>query len=360
MPPTCATSSRPATWAASLSARPLAAIFGCAGPRLGDEERAFFRQSDPYGFILFARNVETPEQVRALVRDLRDAVGRDDAPVLIDQEGGRVQRLKPPHWRAAPPGRRFGEALLRDAKTAEQGAEANARLIAADLTDLGIDVDCLPLLDVPVPGAHDIIGDRAFGEMPEVVIALGRAVCRGLRAGGVMPIVKHIPGHGRARSDSHLELPVVDAALAELRATDFAPFKALAGEACWAMTAHVVYSAIDRSAPATLSAKVIGEVIRGEIGFDGPLISDDLSMKALSGDFAGRTRGALAAGCDLVLHCNGDMAEMAAVAGACAPLTDRAAARLARAAAGLQKPAPVDRAALLAEIEGLIAATARG
>jgi beta-N-acetylhexosaminidase len=342
-----------------LSARPLAAIFGCAGPRLGDEERDFFRQSDPYGFILFARNIETPEQVRALVRDLRDAVGRDDAPVLIDQEGGRVQRLKPPHWRAAPPGRRFGEALLRDAKTAEQGAEANARLIAAELTDLGIDVDCLPLLDVPVPGAHDIIGDRAFGEAPEVVIALGRAVCRGLRAGGVMPIVKHIPGHGRARSDSHLELPLVDASLAELRATDFAPFKALANEACWAMTAHVVYAAIDPSAPATLSAKVIGEVIRGEIGFDGPLISDDLSMKALSGDFAGRTRGALAAGCDLVLHCNGDMAEMAAVAGACAPLTDQAAARLARAAAGLTKPSAIDRAALLAQVEGLIVATAR-
>ncbi len=342
-----------------MSARPLAAIYGCAGPRLGDDEREFFRKSAPYGFILFARNVETPEQLRALVRDLRDAVGRDDAPVLIDQEGGRVQRLKPPHWRAAPPGRRFGEALLCDAKSAEQGAEANARLIAAELADLGIDVDCLPLLDVPVPGAHDIIGDRAFGETPEVVIALGRAVCRGLRAGGVMPIVKHIPGHGRARSDSHLELPLVEASLAELRATDFAPFKALADEACWAMTAHVVYSAIDPSAPATLSAKVIGEVIRGEIGFDGPLISDDLSMKALSGDFAGRTKGALAAGCDLVLHCNGDMAEMAAVAGACAPLTDRAAARLARAAAGLTKPSAIDRAALLAQVEGLIVATAR-
>jgi beta-N-acetylhexosaminidase len=342
-----------------LSARPLAAIFGCAGARLGDEERAFFRQSDPYGFILFARNVETPEQLRALVRDLRAAVGRADAPVLIDQEGGRVQRLKPPHWRAAPPGRRFGEAFRRDAATAERGAEANARLLAAELADLGIDVDCLPLLDVPVPGAHDIIGDRAFGETPDVVIALGRAVCRGLRAGGVMPIVKHIPGHGRARADSHLELPLVEAALADLRASDFAPFKALAGEACWAMTAHVVYAAIDPSAPATLSAKVIAEVIRGEIGFDGPLISDDLSMKALSGDFASRTQGALAAGCDLVLHCNGDMAEMAAVAGACAPLTERAAARLARAAAGLQSPAPCDQAALCAEIDGVLAAAAR-
>ncbi len=342
-----------------MSARPLAAIFGCAGARLGDEERAFFRQSDPYGFILFARNVETPEQLRALVRDLRAAVGRADAPVLIDQEGGRVQRLKPPHWRAAPPGRRFGEAFRRDAATAERGAEANARLLAAELADLGIDVDCLPLLDVPVPGAHDIIGDRAFGETPDVVIALGRAVCRGLRAGGVMPIVKHIPGHGRARADSHLELPLVEAALADLRASDFAPFKALAGEACWAMTAHVVYAAIDPSAPATLSAKVIAEVIRGEIGFDGPLISDDLSMKALSGDFASRTQGALAAGCDLVLHCNGDMAEMAAVAGACAPLTERAAARLARAAAGLQSPAPCDQAALCAEIDGVLAAAAR-
>jgi beta-N-acetylhexosaminidase len=339
-----------------LSAKPLAAILGCAGPRLSDEERAFFRAADPYGFILFARNVETPAQVRALVRDLRDAVGRDAAPVLIDQEGGRVQRLKPPHWRAAPAGRRFGEALLRDAKAAERGAEANARLIAAELIDLGIDVDCLPLLDVPVPGAHDIIGDRAFGETPEVVIALGRAVCRGLRAGGVMPIVKHIPGHGRARSDSHLELPVVDASLEELRATDFAPFKALADEACWAMTAHVVYSAIDPSAPATLSAKVIGEVIRGEIGFDGPLISDDLSMKALSGDFAARAKGALAAGCDLLLHCNGDMAEMAAVVESCAPLTAKAEARLARAAGALQTPTPSDRAALRAEVDALLAA----
>jgi beta-N-acetylhexosaminidase len=341
-----------------LSARPLAAIFGCAGPSLSNAELAFFRDADPYGFILFARNVENPEQVRALVRELRAAVGRPDAPVLIDQEGGRVQRLKPPHWRAAPPGRRFGELFARDAKLAEEGAVINAQLIAAELTDLGIDVDCLPLLDVPVPGAHDIIGDRAFGETPDVIIALGRATCRALRAGGVMPIVKHIPGHGRARSDSHLELPVVDASLEDLRATDFAPFKALANEAAWAMTAHVVYSAIDASAPATLSAKVIAEVIRGEIGFDGPLISDDLSMKALSGDFESRTRGALAAGCDLVLHCNGDMAEMLAVAKACTPLTDAAAARLARAAAGLSAPAPVDRSTLLAELNDLLSAQA--
>jgi len=323
---------------------------------LNDEERAFFRAAVPYGFILFVRNVETPEQVRALVRDLRDTVGRDDAPVLIDQEGGRVQRLKPPHWRAAPPGRRFGELYARDKAAAEQGAEANARLIAAELTDLGIDVDCLPLLDVPALGAHDIIGDRAFGVSPDVVIALGRAVCRALRGGGVMPIVKHIPGHGRARCDSHLELPVVGASLEELRLTDFAPFKALADEACWAMTAHVVYSAIDPSAPATLSAKVIAEAIRGEIGFDGPLISDDLSMKALSGDFASRTKGALAAGCDLVLHCNGDMAEMTAVVEACAPLADKAQARLLRAANALKRPTPIDRAALLAEVDALLAA----
>ncbi len=330
-----------------MSGKPLAAILGCAGAGLSESERSFFRDADPYGFILFARNVETPEQVRALVDDLRHTVGRA-APILIDQEGGRVQRLKPPQWRAAPPGRRFGELYARDKAAAEQGAEANARLIAAELTDLGIDVDCLPLLDVPVPGAHDIIGDRAFGETPDVVIALGRAVCRGLRAGGVMPIVKHIPGHGRARADSHLELPVVDASLEDLRATDFAPFTALANEASWAMTAHVVYSAIDPSAPATLSAKVIGEVIRGEIGFDGPLISDDLSMKALSGDFESRTRGALAAGCDLVLHCNGDMAEMTAVAGACRMVSGRSWERLIKAAAHLSRPMPIDRAALLA------------
>ncbi len=340
-----------------MSAKPLAAVLGCAGPRLGDEERAFFKAADPYGFILFARNVETPDQVRALVNDLRDCVGRK-APVLIDQEGGRVQRLKPPHWRAAPPGRRFGEVWARDAKRAEQGAASNARLIAAELMDLGIDVDCLPLLDVPVPGAHDIIGDRAFGETPDVVSALGRAVCQGLRAGGVMPIIKHIPGHGRARSDSHLELPVVDAAHAELSRTDFATFKALANEAAWAMTAHVVYSAIDPSAPATLSPKMIGEVIRGEIGFDGPLISDDLSMKALSGDFAGRTRGALAAGCDLVLHCNGDMAEMKPVVEACEALSDKAAARLEKAARALAEPVQVDHKALLAEVDGLLRSAA--
>lgn len=341
-----------------MSAKPLAAILGCVGPRLSETERAFFREADPYGFILFARNVETPDQVRALVADLRHAVGRA-APVLIDQEGGRVQRLKPPHWRAAPAGRRFGDLFARDPQAAERAAAANARLIAAELIDLGIDVDCLPLLDVPVPGAHDIIGDRAFGATPGVVAALGRAVCRALRAGGVMPIVKHIPGHGRAGSDSHLELPVVETSRAELTATDFAPFKALADEAAWAMTAHVVYRAIDPSAPATLSAKVIGEVIRGEIGFDGPLISDDLSMKALSGDFAGRTRGALDAGCDLVLHCNGDMAEMESVVGACRGVSGRSWERLIKAAGHVQRPEAVDRAALLAEVDGLLSASAR-
>jgi beta-N-acetylhexosaminidase len=345
----------------SASRDALAAIFGCAGLRLSEEERAFFRKANPYGFILFARNVETPDQVRALVRELRDAVGRADAPLLIDQEGGRVQRLKPPQWRGAPAGRRFGELMAHDPQAAEEGAQANARLIAAELDDLGIDVDCLPLLDVPVPGAHDIIGDRAFGETPDVVAQLGRAVCKGLRAGGVLPIVKHVPGHGRARSDSHLELPVVDASLDELRATDFAPFKALAKEACWAMTAHVVYTAIDPDAPATLSAKVVREIIRGEIGFDGPLISDDLSMKALSGDFAERTRLALAAGCDLVLHCNGDMAEMTAVAAACAPLSQRAVFRLTRATAAAERqreadPSKIDRTALLARLDALLGA----
>lgn len=338
-------------------ARPLAAVLGCAGPRLNEAERAFFREANPYGFILFARNVEAPDQVRALVEDLRATVGRPETPVLIDQEGGRVQRLKPPHWRAAPPQRRFGDLFVRNARQAEEGLVANTRLIAAELTALGIDVDCLPLLDVPVSGAHDIIGDRAFAEDPQTVATLGRIVCRTLREGGVMPIIKHIPGHGRARADSHLELPVVDAPLAELRARDFAPFRALASEACWAMTAHVVYTAVDADAPATTSAKVIRDVIRGEIGFDGPLVSDDLSMKALSGSFADRTRAALAAGCDLVLHCNGDRAEMDEIVGACAPLGAAAERRLARASAAVvRRPQPVEVAALDRRVTAILEA----
>ncbi|MCW5749304.1 MAG: beta-N-acetylhexosaminidase, partial [Alphaproteobacteria bacterium] len=276
-----------------------AMIFGCAGHRLSADERSFFRDVDPLGFILFARNVATPAQLRALTSDLRDSVGRADAPVLIDQEGGRVARLKPPYWRVAPPAAVFGELYAREPETAVEAARLNARLIAADLTPLGIDVDCAPVLDVTVPGAHGVIGDRAFGVDPATVAALGRAQADGLLLGGVMPVMKHIPGHGRARADSHLELPVVEATRGELEASDFAPFRALA-DLPWAMTAHVLYRALSGNRPATTSDVVVRDIIRGHIGFDGLLLTDDLSMGALDGTCAERAAASLAAGCDVV------------------------------------------------------------
>lgn len=330
-------------------------IFGCAGPRLSAEEARFFAAAQPFGFILFGRNCADPEQVQALVAACRSAVGRADAPVLIDQEGGRVARLSPPHWRKTPAARVFGELYEHNRQAAISAAEANARLIAAELGPLGIDVDCTPVLDVPAKDGHEIIGDRAFATDPATVIALGRAVCAGLAAGGVLPVVKHIPGHGRARADSHHDLPVVEAPLAELRAVDFAPFAGLA-DAPLAMTAHVLYTAIDAERPASTSARVIGDIIRGEIGFQGMLISDDIGMKALSGDFAARTQACLTAGCDVVLHCSGAMAEMVEVAEAAGPLGEKAAARydaarrVARAAAG-----PINVAAERARLDALFA-----
>ncbi len=320
----------------------LAAIFGCAGHALTWREAAFFREVSPWGFILFKRNIDSPDQVRALVSELRATVERPDAPVLIDQEGGRVARLTPPHWRRYPPGLAYGQIV--GAETRREITWLGARLMARDLFELGINVDCAPVLDVPAPGGHEIIGDRAYGDTPEIVAELGRAAAEGLMAGGVVPIIKHIPGHGRAAADSHLDLPVVSASLTDLEARDFAPFKALA-DLPMAMTAHVVYAAMDPDLPATTSSEVIERVIRGEIGFDGLLISDDLSMKALSGDFEGRARDALHAGCDIVLHCNGDPAEMTSVARGARPL-DGAAAR--RAGAALMRvaggPQPFDAA----------------
>ncbi len=289
-----------------------AAILGCAGTTLTAEEVAFFRDVKPWGFILFKRNIADPNQVRALTAALRETVGRPDAPILIDQEGGRVARLQPPHWRIYPPGRAYGELVANDALVAREITRLGARLIAHDLHSLGINVDCVPVLDVPDPQGHEIIGDRAYGDTPEQVATLGRAAAEGLLAGGVLPIIKHIPGHGRAMSDSHLELPVVKAKLAELDARDFAPFRVLS-DMPMAMTAHVVYTAIDRSRPATTSKKAIKKIIRESIGFDGLLMSDDLSMKALTGDFKQRAKESLSAGCDVVLHCNGDMAEMKGV-----------------------------------------------
>ena len=284
-------------------------VAGCLGPVLTPEERTFFRDADPFGFILFRRNIDHPEQVRALTASLREAVGRDDAPILIDQEGGRVQRLGPPHWPRYPAGRVYG----RIPQDSPRAAFLGARLMAHDLRALGITVDCLPVLDVPTPGAHDVIGDRAYGDEPETVTELGGAAAEGLMAGGVLPVVKHIPGHGRAGADSHLSLPRVDASLEDLRARDFVPFRALAHLPA-AMTAHVVYEAIDRDRPGTISRRVVQDVVRGEIGFQGLLFTDDLSMKALSGSFRGRTEEAIAAGCDVALHCCGDLDEARGVA----------------------------------------------
>ena len=317
-----------------------ACILGCAGPVLTDAERAFFREAEPWGFILFRRNVEDPDQVRRLTADLRDAVGRD-APILIDQEGGRVQRLRPPHWPAYPPGAAYAQCSTNDPLSRRELTRLGARLIAHDLRALGITVDCVPVLDVPVPGAHDIIGDRAYAQDPDEVAVLGRAAAEGLLAGGVMPVIKHIPGHGRAFSDSHLELPVVDTPKAELERWDFRPFRSCTDMPA-AMTAHVVYTAIDPDRPATASPEVI-RLIREEIGFPGLLMTDDLSMKALSGDFTQRAERALSAGCDVVVHCNGDMAEMTAVMEGTSPLTGDGRRRAEAAVARLvREPEPLD------------------
>jgi beta-N-acetylhexosaminidase len=309
---------------------PRAVIFGCKSYDLSDEERAFFHDADPVGFILFERNCQSPDQVRRLCASLRGSVGRADAPILIDQEGGRVRRLKPPHWRIAQSARTFADLAARDAAKGFEAIRLNAQLMACELADLGIDVDCAPVLDLPQSDADPIIGDRAYGADPATVSRLARAVAEGLIAGGVIPVIKHIPGHGRARADSHKELPRVEASHAELSAHDFRPFHALA-DAPMGMTAHVVFEAIDPDAPATLSHKVIETVIRGEIGFDGWLMSDDLSMKALSGSFEDRARASLDAGCDVVLHCNGDMAEMRAVASATRAMDDDSVRRLQHA-----------------------------
>ena len=309
--------------------RPMAAIFGCAGTALSETERSFFRDADPLGFILFARNIDTPAATRALVASLRECVGRADAPVLIDQEGGRVSRLKPPHWRKAPPAQTFVDRAAKMGQEAALDAvRTNFRWIAAELSDLGIDVDCAPVADVPVPGAHDVIGDRAYGFEPATIALYARAVADGLLAGGVLPVVKHLPGHGRAYSDSHLELPVVETALDELARTDFVPFKALR-DMPWGMTAHIRFSALDAENPATISKTIIERTIRREIGFGGLLLSDDLSMQALAGTMATRTKGSLDAGCDVVLHCNGNFGEMRDVANAARPLDAAGAARVA-------------------------------
>ncbi|MBX3518512.1 MAG: beta-N-acetylhexosaminidase [Xanthobacteraceae bacterium] len=300
-------------------------ISGCASTKLSDEEKRFFSETCPWGLILFKRNIEKPEQVTELVRSYREIVARADAPVLIDQEGGRVQRLGPPHWPDFPAAEK-----LATASSSRESVSLGARLIAYELLRLGVNVDCVPVADLRFPGAHDVIGDRAYGSEPGKVAALARAAAEGLMAGGVLPVVKHIPGHGRALADSHLELPKVAASRGELEQTDFAPFRAL-NDLPLAMTAHVIYEAIDPALPATISPTVVSEVIRGNIGFDGLLMTDDVSMKALSGGIGENTQAAFVAGCDLALHCNGKMDEMRSVAENSPPLEGKAAERAKKA-----------------------------
>lgn len=323
-------------------------ILGCHGPRLSPEEAAFYAEADPWGFILFARNVETPAQVAALVADLRSAVGRE-APVLIDQEGGRVQRLGPPHWRSwLPP-------LDQVARAGRDGAARSMylryRLIAHDLRALGIDVNCAPCADIATDDTHPFLRNRCYGTELSPVTGIARAVATGLMAGGVLSVVKHIPGHGRAVVDSHAGLPRVDAAPEDLVATDFAAFRALA-DLPLGMTAHVVYSAFD-SAAATVSPRMI-RLIRDEIGFDGLLMTDDLSMGALGGTIAGRCRAALAAGCDVILHCNGDMAEMRAVAETAGRMGPAAQQRADRSLRLRRAPQPIDIREAEVELETLL------
>ena len=332
-----------------------AAIYGCAGKTLSDAEKSFFRDAAPWGFILFARNCDTPDQIKRLTETLREACGYN-APILIDQEGGRVARLKPPHWRKYPTGQRLGALYAQSSAKGLEAARLGARLIASDLSPLGINVDCLPVLDVPVPGAHDVVGDRAYALTPDPVAAMGRAAAEGLMEGGVLPVIKHIPGHGRAGVDSHLSLPVVEASAEELRATDFPPFRAL-NDMPLAMTAHVVYTAFDKEAPATTSHKLIHEIIRGEIGFQGLLMSDDLSMQALAGTLKERTYASVAAGCDLALHCNGKMDEMEQVARETPTLKGAAMTRSAQALSRLQPPKPFDVEQGLKRFESLLADT---
>ncbi len=337
----------------STNKRPRAVIFGCSGPALSGAERAFFGDADPLGFILFARNCVEPEQVRALVSAMRQCVGRAGAPVLVDQEGGRVRRLGPPHWRAPPAAARFGELAATDRRRAAEAVRLNARLIAAELVPLGITVNCAPVLDVPQPGTDPVIGDRALGTTAELAAFLGAAACEGFLDGGVLPVIKHIPGHGRAGVDSHAALPLVTASRDELEKVDFAPFRALS-RMPWAMTGHVVYEDIDGRAPATASAIVIERIIRGHMGFDGVLVSDDLSMRALDGSLGGRAAAALAAGCDVALHCNADMDEMSEIAAATGPLGDAAMARVERGEAMRRPPGDFDGAAALARLHELL------
>jgi len=332
-------------------------ISGCDSIALTDRERGLFREARPCGLILFKRNCQDAEQVRRLVAEFYDALGDDRGLVLIDQEGGRVQRLLPPQWRRYPSGRRFADLHARDPEKGLEAARLGARLIARDLAALGINVNCAPVLDLPVAGAHDVIGDRAYGSTAEAVTALGRAVAEGYLEGGVLPVIKHIPGHGRAKVDSHASLPVIEASREALSATDFQPFHALR-DMPLGMTAHVLIPAIDPDRPSSASPMIIGEIIRGEIGFDGLLMCDDLGMGALSGDMNDRAGAVLAAGCDVALHCDGTFGEMEAVAAAAPELSGASARRFSAARQRLAAARSFDEVraeALMAEVLGEIA-----
>ncbi|HKN29073.1 MAG TPA: beta-N-acetylhexosaminidase [Roseiarcus sp.] len=330
---------------------PKAFICGCSGLALASEEQSFLRESDPWGLILFKRNIGDRDQLRALNLSFRECVGRADAPVLVDQEGGRVQRMGPPHWRAYPAAASIEAGL--PPSDAETAACLIAQLIADDLREAGITVDCAPVLDVAEPGTHAAIGSRAYSKRPGRVAAMGRAFATGLLAGGVLPVVKHMPGHGRARSDSHHELPVVLATREELR-RDFAPFAALR-DLPMAMTAHVVYSALDRERPATTSPIVIRDIMRGEIGYDGLIMSDDVSMKALRGSYEDRTKAIFDAGLDLVLHCNGDLDDAGAVSSAAPELSGGALRRAEAALAARRPPQEFDRKETEAKFAAIMA-----
>jgi len=322
-------------------------ISGCATTALTSAERELFASERPCGLILFARNVENPGQVQALVSDFKSAVGTGDVLVLIDQEGGRVQRLRPPHWRAMPPARCFGDLYAVDKEAGRRAAFAAARLMAAELHDLGINVDCTPCIDVRHAGAHDIIGDRSFSTDPGIVGALGRAVMNGMLAGGVLPVIKHVPGHGRALADSHKSLPCIDVSADELDDVDFRPFRALA-DAPLAMTAHVLLPAYDGERPATLSPAIMKELIRNRLGLTGLIMTDDIGMKALSGSFGDLTRAVIDAGCDVALHCSGRFSEMADVAAAAPELAGKSLDRFEDALACLHDPEPFDEAEAMA------------
>ncbi|MDJ0614454.1 MAG: beta-N-acetylhexosaminidase [Rhizobiaceae bacterium] len=327
-------------------------IFGCKSTRLSDEEKAFYRAVQPWGFIVFSRNVETPDQLTALVEELKSCVDHEEVAVLVDQEGGRVRRLRPPHWPEYHSARVIGDHYCENPERGRRIAWLQSRLMAFDLVKLGINVDCLPVLDVPVPGAHDVIGDRAYASSVSPISDMGREAAQGMLDGGVLPVIKHIPGHGRSMVDSHLDLPRVETDLDTLKQTDFEPFKLLADMPV-AMTAHVIYEAIDASAPATTSKPVIDGIIRDYIGFDGLLMCDDLSMKALSGDFSQRVQSSFAAGCDVVLHCNGEMDEMRQVADALPEFGNEAFKRVQRATQYWAASGADDESALRDEFERL-------